>query len=111
MNLRNRFGNVRTMTFSVMKHKALPSMGNPEGSGQSLTCAEYFAGIGLVRLGLEQAGWKVVFANDWAQDKFEMYAAHFEDASTHYRVVMLISLIRCWLRLHFPASIYLWRVT
>jgi DNA (cytosine-5)-methyltransferase 1 len=74
------------MTFSVVKHKALPSMGNLDGSGLSLTCAEYFAGIGLVRLGLEQVGWKVVFANDWAQDKFEMYAAHFEDASQHYRV-------------------------
>lgn len=92
MNLRNRFGDVRTMTFSVMKHKALSSMGNPEGSGLSLTCAEYFAGIGLVRLGLEQAGWKVVFANDWAQDKFEMYAAHFEDASQHYRVQDIFSV-------------------
>jgi DNA (cytosine-5)-methyltransferase 1 len=80
------------MTFSVTKHKALPSMGNPESSGQSLTCAEYFAGIGLVRLGLEQVGWKVVFANDWAQDKFEMYAAHFEDASTHYRVQDIFSV-------------------
>ncbi len=67
-------------------------MGKPEGSGQSLTCAEYFAGIGLVRLGLEQAGWKVVFANDWAQDKFEMYAAHFEDASQHYRVQDIFSV-------------------
>jgi DNA (cytosine-5)-methyltransferase 1 len=92
MNSRNRFGDVRTMTFSVMKHKALPSMGNLEGSGLSLTCAEYFVGIGLVRLGLEQAGWKVVFANDWAQDKFEMYAAHFEDASKHYRVQDIFSV-------------------
>jgi DNA (cytosine-5)-methyltransferase 1 len=92
MNLKNRFGDVRTMTFSVMKHKALPNMGNPEVSGQSLTCAEYFAGIGLVRLGLEQAGWKVVFANDWAQEKFEMYAAHFADASTHYRVQDIFSV-------------------
>jgi DNA (cytosine-5)-methyltransferase 1 len=92
MNSRNGFGDVRTMTFSVMKHKALPRMGNPEGSGLSLTCAEYFAGIGLVRLGLEQAGWKVVFANDWAQDKFEMYAAHFADARQHYRVQDVFSV-------------------
>lgn len=26
--------------------------------------AEFFAGIGLMRLGLEQAGWRVVWAND-----------------------------------------------
>lgn len=101
MNPRKIFSDVKTMPFSVMKHKALPSMGNPEGSNNFLTCAEYFAGIGLVRLGLEQVGWKVVFANDWAHDKFEMYSAHFEDASKHYLVqdvflfAMLTSLIRC----------------
>ncbi|MGI0490453.1 DNA cytosine methyltransferase [Alkalinema pantanalense CENA528] len=57
-----------------------------------LTCAEYFAGIGLVRLGLEQAGWKVVFANDWAPDKFEMYSAFFGEASHHYRVQDIFSV-------------------
>jgi DNA (cytosine-5)-methyltransferase 1 len=29
-----------------------------------LTVAEYFAGIGLMRLGLDQAGWRTTFAND-----------------------------------------------
>ncbi|OUC16666.1 MAG: DNA (cytosine-5-)-methyltransferase [Alkalinema sp. CACIAM 70d] len=57
-----------------------------------LTCAEYFAGIGLVRLGLEQAGWKVVFANDWALDKFEMYSAFFGETSQHYRVQDIFSV-------------------
>ena len=28
------------------------------------TVAEFFAGIGLMRMGLEKAGWKTVFAND-----------------------------------------------
>jgi len=92
MNTRKIFSDVETMPFSVMKHKALPSMGNPEGSNNFLTCAEYFAGIGLVRLGLEQVGWKVVFANDWAHDKFEMYSAHFEDASKHYLVQDVFSV-------------------
>jgi DNA (cytosine-5)-methyltransferase 1 len=80
------------MPFSVTKHKVLPNKGNPEGSDKFLTCAEYFAGIGLVRLGLEQVGWKVIFANDWAHDKFEMYSAHFEDASKHYRVQDIFSV-------------------
>ena len=42
-----------------------------------LTAAEYFAGIGLVRLGLERAGWRVVFANDFDPQKYEMYASYF----------------------------------
>ncbi|QOJ13107.1 MAG: DNA cytosine methyltransferase [Chthonomonadaceae bacterium] len=29
-----------------------------------MTFAEFFAGIGLVRLGLERSGWKCLFAND-----------------------------------------------
>ena len=48
------------------------------------TVAEFFAGIGLVRLGLEAEGWRVVFANDMAADKYEMYAARFPDAQTHF---------------------------
>jgi DNA (cytosine-5)-methyltransferase 1 len=80
------------MPLSAMKHKGLPKIGNPKGSPQPLTCAEYFAGIGLVRMGLEQVGWKVVFANDWAKDKFEMYSAHFEDAEKHYQVQDIFSV-------------------
>src|SRR5579872_4905373 len=41
------------------------------------TAAEFFAGIGLVRLALQKAGWNVVFANDIDTKKFEMYAAAF----------------------------------
>ena len=45
--------------------------------------AEFFAGIGLVRCGLERAGWKVAFANDIDEDKRQMYRDHFgaEDES------------------------------
>lgn len=39
--------------------------------------AEFFAGIGLVRMGLERAGWKVSFANDIAPEKFSMYKDNF----------------------------------
>src|SRR5437764_12117214 len=35
--------------------------------------AEFFAGIGLVRLALERQGWQIVFANDIDADKAEMY--------------------------------------
>lgn len=52
----------------------------------SKTFVEYFAGIGLVRLGLEKAGWNVVFSNDWSSEKFDMYSAYFENAKDHYEV-------------------------
>jgi DNA (cytosine-5)-methyltransferase 1 len=39
--------------------------------------AEFFAGIGLMRMGLERAGWEVVFANDICAKKQAMYETHF----------------------------------
>ncbi|MDD5369724.1 MAG: DNA (cytosine-5-)-methyltransferase [Anaerolineaceae bacterium] len=50
-----------------------------------LIVAEYFAGIGLVRMGLEACGWKVAYANDFAEKKHEMYKAFFPD-DQHYIV-------------------------
>lgn len=40
--------------------------------------AEFFAGIGLVRKGLEPEGFEVVFANDIDPTKFKMYGANFD---------------------------------
>jgi DNA (cytosine-5)-methyltransferase 1 len=45
--------------------------------------AEFFAGIGLMRLGLERAGWTCAFANDLDPAKRSMYAAHFGEDG-HY---------------------------
>jgi DNA (cytosine-5)-methyltransferase 1 len=47
------------------------------------TVAEFFAGIGLMRLGLEQAGWNIVWANDIDEDKGKIYRGHFSD-DTHF---------------------------
>ncbi len=47
-------------------------------------CAEFFAGIGLMRLGLEAADWSVVFANDISEDKASMYLANFDDDEDHF---------------------------
>lgn len=41
--------------------------------------AEFFAGIGLVRLGLEDAGFTVPWSNDIEPDKHLMYTNHFQD--------------------------------
>ncbi|MBS4022500.1 MAG: DNA (cytosine-5-)-methyltransferase [Dethiobacter sp.] len=48
------------------------------------TFAEFFAGIGLMRMGLQQSGWKIKFANDIDTKKYEMYKGHFKDAEQHF---------------------------
>lgn len=57
-----------------------------------LTVAEYFAGIGLVRMGLQPFGWNVKFANDFAPKKFEMYQEFFSDAKLHYMIEDIFKL-------------------
>ena len=46
--------------------------------------AEFFAGIGLMRMGLERQGWSISFANDIDPQKKEMYEGHFKDANKHF---------------------------
>ncbi len=49
------------------------------------TFAEFFAGIGLMRIGLERAGWKIAFANDIDEDKWRMYRDHFGETGEFIR--------------------------
>lgn len=51
-------------------------------SSPGLTAAEFFAGIGLVRAGLERVGVDVVWANDVEPIKHAVYASNFDSA--HY---------------------------
>lgn len=67
----------QTPTFGLNEMERPPTL---------LTVAEYFAGIGLVRMGLQTHGWQVVFANDISEKKYEMYRAFFPDAGDHYLV-------------------------
>jgi len=46
-------------------------------NAQGMTVAEFFAGIGLMRIGLENAGLHISFANDIDRDKWQMYKDHF----------------------------------
>ena len=46
------------------------------------TVADFFAGIGLVSLGLERAGWNTVYALDYDQEKANQYAMNFD--GNHY---------------------------
>lgn len=47
------------------------------------TVAEFFSGIGLMRIGLELQGWKLSFANDIDSQKCRIYRDHFSDADKH----------------------------
>jgi len=46
--------------------------------------AEFFAGIGLMRSGLEEAGWKIAVANDIDPLKQRLYRNHFTDSDNHF---------------------------
>jgi DNA (cytosine-5)-methyltransferase 1 len=45
--------------------------------------AEFFAGIGLARMGLEEAGFAVQWSNDIDPDKRAMYLGHFRPSRSH----------------------------
>ncbi len=57
---------------------------NPASLAPQKTFAEFFAGIGLMRAGLENKGWAIRFANDIDRRKYDMYRAHFPDADQHF---------------------------
>jgi len=46
--------------------------------------AEFFAGIGLMRLALEGEGWSVRFANDIDEKKYEMYGGNFPNCEADF---------------------------
>ncbi|MBN2672989.1 MAG: DNA (cytosine-5-)-methyltransferase [Deltaproteobacteria bacterium] len=60
-------------------------------SSKKYAAAEFFAGVGLVRLGLEQADIDVVFATDIDNTKFKSYAANFGSEDFHLADVRNIS--------------------
>jgi DNA (cytosine-5)-methyltransferase 1 len=80
-DIRKRLGDCVTLTLATCDN------GRATDSTTLLprkTVAEFFAGIGLMRMGLEVEGWRVVYANDLDPQKREMYAAHFPDANEHF---------------------------
>ena len=49
-------------------------------AGFSGKLGDFFAGIGLVELALEPAGWTTVFANDCDRKKRDIYSQNFDDS-------------------------------
>ena len=58
-----------------------------------LTVAEYFAGIGLMRLGLDQGGWETVFANDIDEKNWRCIATILDHRRSSF-LTMFMSLIK-----------------
>jgi DNA (cytosine-5)-methyltransferase 1 len=56
-----------------------PLVFEPSQQEAGFTFAEFFADIGLMRLGLERRGWSLAFANDIDPRKQAMYQGHFAD--------------------------------
>jgi DNA (cytosine-5)-methyltransferase 1 len=46
--------------------------------------AEFFAGIGLMRMGLDAEGWTTVWANDLDEKKWEMYRENFNAGACEF---------------------------
>lgn len=46
--------------------------------------AEFFAGIGLMRMGLDTEGWTTLWANDLDEKKWEMYSTNFGDGTCRF---------------------------
>ena len=69
------------MTMQILDGEMKPS---PLSLIPQMTFLEFFAGIGLMRMGLEQGGWSIQFANDIDEQKRDMYASHFKDSEEHF---------------------------
>ena len=63
-------------------------MSNSTTAGRA---AEFFAGIGLVRMALENAGWSVLYANDIKPFKRDMYRENFTEGHFDLRDVRDVS--------------------
>lgn len=48
--------------------------------------AEFFSGIGLIRMALERHGWSVDYANDMDLKKQEMYVEHFRESDSVFHL-------------------------
>ena len=59
--------------------------------GLKKTVADFFAGIGLVELGLEKAGWSTVYAVDYSDEKRQLYEGHFGEGPYHLRDIRTIA--------------------
>ena len=87
----------------ILKPAGIP-VGSAARDPSRFRAAEFFAGIGLVRLGLERQNWQVVFANDLDPQKKVMYAANFGEDHWNPKDVHALSPSKVLDRELFTAS-------
>lgn len=75
----------------VIDVRCMEPVSSPVSGTRPLRVAEFFAGIGLVRLGLETAGLSVVWANDLSAVKQKLYAGQFDDRHFHLKDVRAVT--------------------
>lgn len=73
-----------TTTERVKNHVAQKTAAKPQKTVCKKTVADFFAGIGLVSMGLDNAGWETVYALDHDPQKAAAYTNHF--GPNHYVV-------------------------
>jgi len=81
-DIQKRLDDCVTLILEMAKSGTHPS---PFSQLPYKTFAEFFAGIGLMRIALERQGWKATYANDLDLKKQEMYEAHFQDTAPCFR--------------------------
>ena len=69
----------------------MPSAKSRQTIGLKKTVADFFAGIGLVELGLEKAGWPTVYAVDYSDEKRQLYEGHFGEGPYHLRDIRTVA--------------------
>ncbi|MCL5290795.1 MAG: DNA mismatch endonuclease Vsr [Firmicutes bacterium] len=79
--VQKNLGNCVDLVLEVARKGAMPDLLSVT---PKKTFAEFFAGIGLMRMGLERQGWNISFANDIDVQKYEMYKEQFNDADRHF---------------------------
>lgn len=60
----------------------------PFPTARGLAAAEFFAGVGLARMGLEQAGFTVPWANDIEAFKYAMYKGQFTKTKNPHEFIL-----------------------
>jgi DNA (cytosine-5)-methyltransferase 1 len=70
-------------TLAVTQNRGCPT---PYSQLPCKSVAEFFSGIGLVRVALERQGWPVVYANDIDPKKREMYERHFQESGSSFHL-------------------------
>lgn len=79
--VKKNLGKCVDLALEVARKSATP---DPFSLAPRKTFAEFFAGIGLMRMGLERQGWTISFANDIDRQKYEMYKEQFNDVDQHF---------------------------